>query len=396
MSVRIVLLNTLYAPHFVGGAERSVQSLAEALVATGHEVSVISTQARAGVRQACINGVKVYYVGLKNLYWPFGAGKAAPLKPLWHALDSYNPAMARAVAALLDAEQPDLVHTHNLAGFSVAVWQTVKTQRLPLVHTLRDYYLLCPRSTMFRGGHPCASQCLDCRAYALPRRRDALVDTVVGISAFVLAKHLDHGYFAQADHHVVYNSYQTESPAPPPCEGRRKLRLGYLGRLEPTKGLAYCLEHLRHFAGRVEVQVAGRGSADYEAYLRSLWPSPDVHFLGHTQPETLFSRVDLLLAPSLWQEPFGRVVIEAFAHGKPVIGSSRGGIPELVDEGKTGFVFDPDKPETFSRAVERFLLEPDLAATMRNACLEKARLFLPMRVTEAYLQVYRDTLERVS
>jgi glycosyltransferase involved in cell wall biosynthesis len=70
-------------------------------------------------------------------------------------MDIYNPLMAWEVKKIIDREQPDLVHTHNLQGFSVAAWKVVKKRGLPLVHTMHDYYLLCPRNTMFGGGRNC-------------------------------------------------------------------------------------------------------------------------------------------------------------------------------------------------------------------------------------------------
>ena len=65
---------------------------------------------------------------------------------MWHLLDLYNPWMGRVVGRILDAERPDLVHTHNIVGFSGAVWQAAKRRGLPLVHTIHDYSLLCANS----------------------------------------------------------------------------------------------------------------------------------------------------------------------------------------------------------------------------------------------------------
>ena len=132
--------------------------------------------------------MRVFGLGLRNLYWPFG-NPPAPLKPLWHALDSYNPVMGRALARLLEQLAPELVHTHTLAGFSVAAWDAAAGLGLPLAHTLRDYYLLCPRATMFRAERPCAQRCRDCALYSLPRAaRSSRVGAVVGISEAILER----------------------------------------------------------------------------------------------------------------------------------------------------------------------------------------------------------------
>jgi glycosyltransferase involved in cell wall biosynthesis len=391
--MKLLMVNTLYAPRVVGGAERSVQVLAEEFVRQGHEVSVLCCGPGPSESRE-LNGVRVHEVGLENLYWPFEqAGSQGRAKALWHARDTYNRAMARAARALIGRERPDLVHTNNLAGFSVALWGAVKSLGLPILHTLRDHYLLCPRTTMFRRDRACARPCLDCRVYALPRHHSSsMVDGVVGNSKYLLERHLAHGYFRRARlTQVIANGFERRGPLPERTGTPPPLRLGYLGRLSDQKGTAYVLRLLRdRFADRVEIHLAGRGTPDYEAMLRALWPAPQVRFLGFADPATLFAQTDVLLMPALAPEALPRAVFEAYSYGIPVIGSQRGGTPELVEEGRTGFIFEPNAPESFARALERFLADPSLAAAMRPACLEKAREFTPVRIAAQYLGVYRS------
>ena len=392
--MKLVIVNTLYTPNLIGGAERSVQFLAEALVKEGHEVAVVSTRAQSGTHQDVVNGVKVYYVGLKNLYWPFDSGKLEPLKPLWHGIDTYNPPMARAVADVLDAEQPDLVHTNNIAGFSVAVWQTVKARGLPLVHTLRDYYLLCPRTSMFRDGSNCEKQCWDCRLYSTLRQRESnKVDALIGNSGFILHKHLELGCFRNVIYkNTIYNGYGAGEPVAD--KGRReRLKLGYIGRLSPTKGVDLVLKTLKNsLVDDAELYIAGEGEETYETYLKDTYPFPAVHYLGFVKPEKLFAQINVLLVPSLWHEPLPRTVFEAYAHGVPVIGSNRGGIPEIIDEGETGFLFEPDQPKSLEEAVKRFFEDPELLTKMRPNLLAKANTFLPKTIVGRHLDVYRSVL----
>ena len=400
--IKITLINSLYTPNIVGGAELLVQLLAETLVTAGHEAVVLSLTPQATPRTDSVNGVRVYYLPLKNLYWPFGENAPEGLKPFWHLYDSYNPQMARAVGQVLDSEKPSLVHTHNLTGFSVAVWQEVKKRRLPTVHTLHDYHLLCPRSTMFRGGENCARQCLDCRALSLPKLSQSNhVDAVVGVSRFILERHLSHGYFRTTPmKDVVLNAY------PNALQNARQeervarsepLRVGFLGRIVPTKGVENLLQACESLPpDRLELLIGGAGQADYIEYLQSRYVLPNCTYLGYVEPKQFFSQIDLLVVPSLWHEPCPLVVIEALACGRPVIGSNRGGIPELISEGEMGFVVEPDQPGMLRGAIERFLREPALAKKMRHACFEKAESFLPSRMTEAYTDIYRRALKRAT
>ena len=397
--MKILLVNTLYTPNHFGGTERFVQTLAEGLVEEGHQAVVTSTAPQDQTHADSINGVRAYYVGLKNLYWPYD-DKENPkvLKPLAHALDTKNPWMAQKLARILDAEQPDLVHTNNLAGFSVLTWQRIKQRGLPLVHTLHDYYLLCPRSTMFRSGKTCRAQCAECRLYALPRKRPSnQVDTVVGVSRFVLERHEKFGYFVSTPRkRVIPNAYQRQSGNFRLGTPSLPIRFGYLGLLNPNKGLEVFLESATQLPeGTWSLQIAGRGYTTYERYLHAKYEMPAIKFLGHVRPEFFFPQIDVLVVPSLLPETFGRVIIEAYAHGVPVITSNRGAMPELVEEGYTGYSFDPSHPIHLIAKMKRFIERPATIKNIGSNCLKKASSFLPENITEQYIEAYYDAIGSV-
>src|SRR5271156_1642118 len=180
--MKVLMIHWLYEPHFLGGGERIVQALAEGLVVEGHQVVVATTVPGWRTSIASIRGVKVYYVGLRNVYWYLNAGpKRRLLKPLWHILDLNNLAMAREVAKIIDIERPDIVNSHGLEGFSTAVWRRVKSRGLPCIHSMHSYYLLCPRASMFRLGENCKTLCSQCRIFAGVRRRmDVSLDAAIG------------------------------------------------------------------------------------------------------------------------------------------------------------------------------------------------------------------------
>lgn len=397
--MKILLISTNYHSNIVGGGQRSVQFLAESLMDKGHEVVVVSACPERAGRVDVVNGVKVYRLGLVNLYWPFGEKKKPSLlKPFWHLIDIYNPWMAHKVGRILDNIRPDCVHTNIITGFSVAVWREVKERKLPLVHTLRDNYLLCARTSMYRNGVNCKAQCWACRPYALPKKKAVgWTDAVVGNSQFILDRHLGLGYFARTSlRRVIYNAYEPKGKLHRTCRDSGPLRLGYLGRFHPSKGVEFLLQTLAHLSkGGWGLWIGGCGTVEYETYLKSHFASPNVHYLGFVRPEHLFAKIDALVVPSLLHDTLARTIFEAYAHGVPVIGSNRGGTPEIIDEGKTGFIFDPDEPGSLDAAIIRFLDEPELACRMRPAVLAKAREFLPERIVSAYLQVYEATVQAV-
>jgi len=397
--MKILLINTLYAPNVVGGAERSVQFLAESLVQHGDEVVVVSTFPGPGIKVDWLNGVKVYYIGLKNVYWPF-QGKESPtvLNLIWHALDTYNVWMVHEVSKILDVEKPALVHTNNLAGFSVLVWQMIKKRRLPLVHTLRDYYLLCPRSRglMYRKGRNCEIQCQNCKVSSIPRRnRSSDVDVVVGISRYILEKHLRSEYFAQTPvQRVIYNAYDTSStPLSKALIKGQPLRIGFLGRVGSAKGIEYLLDVLKNLPGEAwKLHIGGKTSEEYETFLRSHYSMPNIYFLGFVKPEVFFSQIDVLVVPSLWQEPLGRTVLEAYAHGVPVIGSNRGGIPEIIEAGRTGLIFDVEQPQSLTDAITQFIDTPHHLYQMGQNAYAKSNEFSLETILQAYLDAYKAAI----
>jgi glycosyltransferase involved in cell wall biosynthesis len=390
--MKVLLLNALYTPYLLGGAERVVQSLAEGLADAGHEPIVITTAPQKGNRLDQVNGIKVYNIGLRNVYWPWGrVDKPKALKLLWHTLDTYNPWMAREVARILDAEHPDVVHTNNLAGFSPLVWQRVKERAVPLVHTLHGSYLLCPRTTMFRDGKNCEKQCAVCRPFALPRERlcDA-VDVVVSVSRFTLERHTKLGVFAGTpEKRVIFNACHMQPSVLSSDARPLPIRFGYLGLLDPTKGIDVLLASVTQLPRATwSLDVAGEGPTAYERYLRSQYEKPPVRFWGRSRPELFFPSIDVLVVPSIYNDPLPTVIIEALTWGVPVIGSTRGGIPELVADGHTGFLFDPDRPGDLLTKMQRYIDEPSLVAGMREACLKNAERFLPANVVERYLETY--------
>jgi glycosyltransferase involved in cell wall biosynthesis len=317
------------------------------------------------------------------------------LKPFWHALDTYNPLMAREIASILDEERPDLVHTHTLVGFSTLSWHIVKQRELPLVHTLHDYYLMCPKATMFRDGKNCQGRCAQCLPFSLPRRRHTnQVDVVTGVSKFTLERHLQYDFFSNTpERRVIYNGFKVEAEPSTSRPGSRSLpiRFGYLGRLDPTKGIENLLISVNTLpAGSWSLKIGGRGPTGYMDHLRATYGSPDIEFLGYVAANDFFEEIDVLVVPSVWHEPSGRVISEAFAHGVPVLGSNRGGIPELIDDGNTGFLFEPDLSNDLAQKLNKFIDYPALTNDMRGSCLEKAASLLPKNIMSQYLEMYAD------
>ena len=383
--MKIALVNDKYIHHEGGGAQESVRILAESLAARGHQVSVWATtyQPHQGRTEEFHANVKVTFLPVANVYWPHGK-RPHWLKPLWHAIDAHNPVMARRVGQLLDEESPDLLHTNILAGFSPAIWAEASQRNIPVVHTMRDYYLTCPKGARFKEGAECGSPCASCRLYSLPKQRAARqVDALVSIS-----RHLASAQAVDAPiREVIHNSYQAEGTLAPRTDGGA-LKVGFLGRLFETKGIELLIEAVRQ-THSAHLYIAGNGSPGYVEGLRQR-AAGRATFLGTVPPRSLFEKIDVLAVPSLWHEPFGRVAIEAMAWGLPVIASRRGGLPEIVQPGVNGWLFEPDETDSLARFLRS--LNPETCRFMRPACLERSRAFLPEVITAQYEKLYGRVL----
>jgi len=385
-----LIVSSLYHPHQIGGAEKMARIVAEGMLAQGHQPVVVTTQEDSSNRVDQVAGVKGHYLGLKNLYWPWSRQERSRLqRALWHGVDRHNGFMARAFGRILDLEKPDIVNTHQLTGLSCAVWGEVKSRHLPLVHTLHDYSLMCPKTSMFKAGRNCQGQCTSCKLYSSPSKRlSEAVDHVVGVSRFTLQRHLAAGYFPTAQARVIHNGL-TNIPQgnAKPHNGARPLRLGYVGQLIATKGVTELVQQMRAWdSSQCELWVAGKGPAAFESMLREQAPR-NVRFLGFVDPDTVYRAIDVLVVPSLWEEPFATTVLEAFMHGVPVLVSRRGGLPEAVEAGRTGLVYEPLEPQGLRRAVDTLLHDRHALHDMRRHVVERAEYFQQARMQDEYLQV---------
>ena len=395
-SMRIAIVNSHYYPDEHGGAERSLRFLAEAAVARGHVCTVFTT---GEVRESTeINGVGVERFSLRRRP---AASAGSHEKIVWHLRDTYSSAGAVQMANAIRAFNPDVAHTNNLSGISVALWGCLKRNGIPIAHTLRDYYLMCPNTAQFRNGQSCANRCAPCRFMGAPRLAATRhVRTVIGNSRFVLESHLRAGAFAEASQEIIYNGYEAPVSVHARCEvpESRPLTVGFIGRLAPTKGVEMLIEAFARVASALarplRLRIAGAGDAEYVKHLRGQAQGLNVEFPGKVSPAAFYESVDVTVVPSLWHEPLARVIFESFAHGVPVVASSRGGSPELVVPGLTGWLFDPDETNGLQHALATATTElaAESAAALSERCLNEAQRFLPNRVVDAHLAAFERLL----
>lgn len=394
--MRVLLLNTLYAPHIGGGTEVMLQHMAEGLRARGHEVRVLCTGPEAGLQRETLDGIAVLRAGVRNLYWPFDGKRYGALKRLaWHALDRYNAGMRNVLAKVLREVEPDVVVCHNLSGWSISAWDAIRAAGLPIVQILHDQYLTCPRGVRFHKGRHCEQQCAPC---ALLRRSHAAasreVDAVVGVSRYQLNALLEAGYFTGSQAHVVYNGTpMVDAPIAPSAAGHRPLRFGFIGALTPNKGVEWLIEQFQARGEDASLLIAGRGDPDYVNQLKSLADPQRVHFVGYLKAAEFFGEIDVAVVPSLSPESFGLVALEACAHHLPVIASRMGGLSEIVQDEINGLLCSPEQSASLGDAIARLVQDPALRLRLAGRAHDVVAPMLSVqRMLDEYETILRHTL----
>ena len=178
-----------------------------------------------------------------------------------------------------------------------------------------------------------------------------------------------------------------------------------VGHLRPWKGQHVAIEAMQLLSPPVRdgFHLALAGAPDpyapqYAERLRTLAGAPDlerrVHFLGaRSDVPDLMNAADVVIHASTVAEPFGLVVVEAMALGRPIIASVLGGPGEIVTAG-TGWTFDPAEPRQLATCIEEALGDPERALEVGHAAMERADAFSIEATVAGLERVYEEVLGR--
>lgn len=188
-----------------------------------------------------------------------------------------------------------------------------------------------------------------------------------------------------------------------------KLIVFFVGRLERRKGIDSILAAAPtllekypdlelHLAGDCEIVDDVIGDTYKHWFLKknrgAKWLRR-VRFMGRIsdeQKEQEFADCDVFVSPSLY-ESFGLIFVEAMRYGKPVIGCNAGGMREVIEDGVTGLLCEPEDPASFEQCLDRLLSDPDLRVSMGKAGLERMhRMFTDTVMCEQCEKIYREAI----
>lgn len=382
--MRILLVNKFH--YRKGGAETYYLTVGSELERMGHEVAYFSMKHpdnlpcewdKYFVTQREYNNVK---------------------NPLKAARDGmaliYSPEAKRNFQALCEKFRPDVVHLNNVhrqITLSILDAPYLKESKVPVFYTAHDYVTVCPGYLMLDGdGRVCDAcledgryrHCIERRCVKGSRAKSALaameasfnrahksnqrIDKAIAPSRFMRSKLIEGGWpedkviFLQnfADDAILKRASNVGTD----LTDRENPYLLFFGRLSVEKGVDTLLRAfdvaLPNLPQDMRLVVVGDGpdAADFKALVSSLGCASRIEFAGYQTGGALqayVERASLAIASSRWRENMPYSIVEAFAAGTPVVGTNIGGIPELVDEGKTGYICEPGDVPSMADAILR-------------------------------------------
>jgi len=325
----------------------------------------------------------------------FGKVKVA-LETIW------SNKQYKKVKRLLKEINPDIVHVHNtFPQLSPSIYWAIKSCNLPVVQTLHNYRLTCANGLLFRSNKPCDlcttgnfSAALKYKCY-----RNSLMATAPLVLMQKIHRIL--GTFNnKVDVYITLNSFNKDimvkSGLPEEkmyikpnfinsrnlSKRSRKKQLIFVGRVSPEKGLDLLLESFTKLkSNEYELVIIGDGP-EKDRLQEKYKNVNEICWMGHLSHNEVLNEIEQsrgIIMPSRWYETFGMVVIEAFSVGTPAIGPNHAGIPELIQNGINGYLFNPNDTESLSSVLEEFCGMND---SLWNDLSQEARVSFEKSYTE--------------
>lgn len=415
-SCRILFVSDEFVP-FIGGAEKSAVIILSTLAQHGLEISVLTNRSYGTKRRETRNNLKI---NRENLF-------------LERSLDFFQRCLLylKAIPIIMKyvvTFKPNIILTQQLISTSVIT--VAKLFHIPVVVIIHDYWPICYyRSLLKPSGKICSSydrrlgEVYTCvKNYAQlhrPRTQEPKrlpspfaaflsmfilaytlivkqllrrADAIIAVSHFVRKTLISNGFdFRKVQ--IVYNPVVVKKQRQ--RESKNLPHILYVGRLDIKKGVEFLLRAMREICMKVtEARLSIVGDGPQKEYLRSLVKRLQidhcVEFLGKVSDDHLrhlYSSCPVVVVPSIWPEPFGRVVAEAVMYDCPVVASNVGGIPELINHG-TGVLVPPGDVTALAEAI---------ASLITNRARSETKPFIrqrfsPDRIARLVLNIVKTTM----
>lgn len=365
-----------------GGEDSVAEAEMELLQQNGHEVSLLTR-----------NNEEIDTLGKGTVV----------LQTLWSKRTQVD------VAKAVETFRPDIIHVHNTFPLlSPSLYWAAAKANIPIVQTLHNFRLLCAQAMLLRDGQVC-EECvggLPWRGIVNKCYRDSAAQSAVLVSTIALHRTLG-TYKNKVTRYIALNDFcrdkfiQGGLPAHklvikpnfvsiPFAESQPRQGGLFVGRLSSEKGIDVLISAVAKLPG-YEINLIGTGPEQAK-----LEQQPNIHLLGwQEQPaiHTHMRQASYLVMPSIWYENFPRTLVEAFACGLPVIASRLGAMAELVEDGITGLLFEPNSATDLAQKLAWAKSHPEKMAKMgHNARLKYEMNYTPEKNYQQLIDIYSEAI----
>jgi glycosyltransferase involved in cell wall biosynthesis/MoaA/NifB/PqqE/SkfB family radical SAM enzyme len=403
--MRILKIIHGYPMRYNAGSEVYSQTLCHALAERGHEVHVFTREEDPFAPD----------YALRQELDPDDQRVRIHLVNHPRSRDRYrHEALDRQLGALLDTLRPDVVHVGHLNHLSTSLIAEVSSRQIPVVYTLHDYWLMCPRGQFMQmfpeepgdlwadcsgqEDRKCAERCYARYFSGDPASREQdvagwarwvgqrmahvkhmaeLVDVFVAPSRYLLDRYQrDFGLPAAK---LTYLDYGFDRAR---LSGRRRVAgepftLGYIGTHTPAKGIHLLIEAFGRLQGEPRLRIWGRERGQNTAALRALADALPAHareriawlpeYKNQRIVPDVFNRVDAVVVPSVWVENSPLVIHEAQQARVPVVTGDVGGMAEYVRHEVNGLLFRHRDAGDLAVQLQRLVDDPGWARRLGQA-----------------------------
>lgn len=384
--MRILLVSNLYPPHVEGGAEILAHDVAMELTNLGHEVVTLTSSyglAKATKDKDVWRTLRIFPVA----HFDTRRSAMQQFSQLYNFYRRYHcAANARALRRAIAETKPDVIYIWEVTGIgTTSLMKTLARVDIPIVFHLGSYWLLFasnPETEQSRVKVTGLKRRL-IGSFPIPQHA-----SMIAVSETVKEQHVKAGILP-ARIEVIYNGIDASFLTLPEAERtiddeKQPFQLLYVGRLRMEKGIAVIFKALALLAKERDLPTGGElpfhlhifGSGDkvyvdeLQTLLRENALTGAVTFHGKIPQQELiawYDRADVMLVPSLWQEPFGLVIAEGMARRLPVIASNLGGPAEILTHEANGLLVTPGDEQELALAIGRLMDNGALRERLGNA-----------------------------
>jgi glycosyltransferase involved in cell wall biosynthesis len=334
----------------------------------------------------------------------------------------YSKEAAKKLEKLIDDKKPDIAHIHTYKGtLTPSILVTLKKHYIPVVFTLHDYGLICPHNLFFDGKNRVCTKCLDtnCSLHCITNKcnhNNYLFSAVscfeyifnktffpfqkyfskfLSVSKFNYNSHSKNGNIKNKLVHL-YNFFPDLNKIEP--QYKKGNYFLYYGRLSEEKGIMTLLNAWTKLDLKSILKIAGDGPQKEEILSfindNQLTNVDYLGFKNKIELSEIIINASFIIVSSECYENNPLTIIESYSYGKPVIGAAIGGIPEIIDDGNTGYLFKMGDVDELAETIKQAntLSEREYSDLSINARTFAEKQFSQEEHYEKLIQIYENAI----